>query len=58
MNGPACPVCGKPMDVKLKPFCSKGCASLDLNRWLSEGYSIPAGDEPANDLDEPEEGLD
>ena len=24
------------------PFCSKRCADVDLHRWLSGGYAIPA----------------
>jgi hypothetical protein len=23
------------------PFCSKRCADVDLNRWLSGAYAIP-----------------
>ena len=45
-----CSVCGKPQDPKFKPFCSKRCADVDLNRWLSGGYAIPAVEE-----DEPEQ---
>jgi endogenous inhibitor of DNA gyrase (YacG/DUF329 family) len=37
-----CVICGKPKDAKYKPFCSKRCADVDLNRWFSGGYSIPA----------------
>ncbi|MBF9232140.1 DNA gyrase inhibitor YacG [Microvirga alba] len=37
-----CPVCGKPMQVEYRPFCSKRCADVDLNRWLTGGYAIPA----------------
>ncbi|WP_259782939.1 DNA gyrase inhibitor YacG [Aestuariispira ectoiniformans] len=46
----ACPVCDKPMDDKYKPFCSRRCADVDLNRWLGETYRVPT-DEPgiAND---------
>ena len=40
----SCPVCGKPQDEKLHPFCSKRCADVDLNRWLSGSYAIPAKD--------------
>ncbi|MFT3726993.1 MAG: DNA gyrase inhibitor YacG [Terricaulis sp.] len=49
-----CVICGKPQDPNYKPFCSKRCADVDLNRWLSGGYAIPAveDDEPDND-DEP-----
>ena len=45
-----CPICGKPAADAFKPFCSKRCADVDLNRWLSGGYVIPARDnEPAGD---------
>jgi endogenous inhibitor of DNA gyrase (YacG/DUF329 family) len=46
-----CPLCRKPADPAHKPFCSKRCADLDLNRWLSENYRIPIEEEPANDAD-------
>lgn len=36
-----CPVCGKPTDPALRPFCSKRCADVDLNRWLSDVYAVP-----------------
>lgn len=42
---PACPICGKPADPAIKPFCSKRCADVDLHRWLSGAYVI-AGDRP------------
>jgi hypothetical protein len=38
-----CPVCGKPTDAGYRPFCSRRCADVDLGRWLTEGYRIPAG---------------
>lgn len=37
-----CPICGKPADVRLRPFCSKRCADVDLHRWLSGAYAVPA----------------
>ena len=37
-----CPICGKPSDRALSPFCSRRCANIDLNRWLSGRYAIPA----------------
>jgi uncharacterized protein len=40
-----CAICGKPQDPKIKPFCSKRCADVDLNRWFSGGYAIPASEE-------------
>jgi uncharacterized protein len=36
-----CPICGKPADDLRKPFCSKRCADVDLNRWLSGVYAVP-----------------
>ena len=48
-----CPICGKPTVEEFKPFCSKRCADVDLNRWLTGSYVIPArDDEPAGDNDD------
>ena len=47
-----CPICGKLASEAFKPFCSKRCADVDLNRWLTGSYVIPARD------DEPGEGDD
>jgi endogenous inhibitor of DNA gyrase (YacG/DUF329 family) len=40
-----CVICGQPKDPQFKPFCSKRCADVDLNRWFSGGYAIPAVEE-------------
>lgn len=37
-----CPICGKPAQLEFRPFCSRRCADVDLNRWLSDGYVLPA----------------
>ena len=37
-----CPICGKPATEASKPFCSERCRDVDLNRWLSGSYVIPA----------------
>ena len=37
-----CPICGKPSTQAHHPFCSGRCADIDLNRWLSGAYAIPA----------------
>jgi endogenous inhibitor of DNA gyrase (YacG/DUF329 family) len=35
------------------PFCSRRCKTIDLGRWLSEDYCIPAeGEEEAEELAE------
>jgi uncharacterized protein len=36
-----CSVCGQPAQLRYKPFCSKRCADVDLNRWLTGKYAIP-----------------
>jgi len=42
-----CPICGKPSSQQYHPFCSARCSDIDLNRWLSGSYVIPA--EPVED---------
>ena len=37
-----CPICGKPAAEKFRPFCSARCADIDLNRWFTGSYAIPA----------------
>ena len=44
-----CPICSKPSTREAYPFCSKRCADIDLNRWLSGGYSIPGSPVPGDD---------
>jgi endogenous inhibitor of DNA gyrase (YacG/DUF329 family) len=36
-----CPICGKPAVDELRPFCSRRCADIDLNRWFSGVYAVP-----------------
>jgi uncharacterized protein len=48
-----CPLCGKPVDQAFKPFCSKRCADIDLNRWLSGVYAVPVKDEEDEDGERP-----
>ena len=45
----ACPICGKPRDPKLRPFCSKRCADIDLHRWLSGVYVVPVTEDEEED---------
>lgn len=42
MNRSGCPICRKPPDPAYRPFCSKRCADVDLQRWLSGAYAVPA----------------
>jgi hypothetical protein len=39
-SGPRCPVCGKPTEPAIRPFCSKRCADVDLARWLNGAYAV------------------
>jgi uncharacterized protein len=41
----ACPECGKSSARDTYPFCSSRCKAVDLNRWLSGSYVIPARDD-------------
>ena len=45
MTGPACPICRKPVDPAYRPFCSRRCADVDLQRWLVGAYAVPAADD-------------
>lgn len=52
-----CPICGRPAEAALHPFCSKRCADVDLSRWLGGVYRIETPETPAtpqnsNDPDE------
>jgi endogenous inhibitor of DNA gyrase (YacG/DUF329 family) len=44
-----CPICGKPATAASRPFCSERCRDVDLNRWLSNSYTIPAAKDDDED---------
>ena len=46
-----CPICGKPSSQHFHPFCSGRCADIDLNRWLTGAYVIPAEPVDEDDLE-------
>jgi endogenous inhibitor of DNA gyrase (YacG/DUF329 family) len=52
----SCPICGKPRVQRYRPFCSKRCADVDLNRWLSGTYFIPGTEDTDEDGDRPQDG--
>jgi endogenous inhibitor of DNA gyrase (YacG/DUF329 family) len=59
MSAPAeqpCPVCGKPAAERYRPFCSKRCADIDLHRWLTGSYAIPAEEDEEREGFEDGEG--
>ena len=46
-----CPICGKPATEASRPFCSERCRDVDLNRWLSDSYRIPAAKDDDEDAE-------
>jgi uncharacterized protein len=50
-----CPSCGKQHTYSTenpnRPFCSERCKQIDLGRWASEEYAIPAATTPADGID-------
>jgi uncharacterized protein len=53
---PRCPICGKPAVERVRPFCSRRCADVDLNRWLTGAYAVPVKeDEDEDGVPRPEE---
>lgn len=55
MSQPKCPICGRPTEPEFRPFCSKRCADVDLQRWLSGRYAVPAVEEEQGPQDDPTE---
>lgn len=55
MSGPGCPICRKPADAKYRPFCSKRCADIDLQRWFTGAYAVPAVENEELSSDESED---
>lgn len=49
-----CSICGRPATARFRPFCSKRCADVDLNRWLTGVYAIPVVADEDEDGMEPE----
>ena len=47
----SCPICGKPAVEASQPFCSERCRDVDLNRWLSNSYVIPAAKDDDEDAE-------
>ncbi|WP_082765817.1 MULTISPECIES: DNA gyrase inhibitor YacG [unclassified Phenylobacterium] len=50
-----CPICGKPPQPEYRPFCSRRCADVDLQRWLTGGYAVPAEEGEAGPRGQSEE---
>jgi endogenous inhibitor of DNA gyrase (YacG/DUF329 family) len=46
-----CPTCRRPAVKTYRPFCSQRCKDVDLNRWLSGIYAVPAVEAEDEELD-------
>ena len=53
-----CPLCAKPSAEPFRPFCSKRCRDVDLNRWLSGVYAVPGKEEEDEDGQRGDHGPD
>jgi endogenous inhibitor of DNA gyrase (YacG/DUF329 family) len=51
-----CAICGKPIVAAFRPFCSRRCADVDLNRWLSGVYAVPVTEDEEEDERRDESG--
>lgn len=50
MTEKRCPICKvRPPEPAFRPFCSKRCADVDLQRWFSGAYAIPVMEEDEKD---------
>ena len=48
MSQARCPICSKPVEPTYRPFCSRRCADVDLQRWLTGGYAVPATEDESS----------
>lgn len=56
-----CPHCGKEIinpKQPYRPFCSDRCKLIDLGKWISEEYRVPASEAGGNDEKNPTTGKD
>jgi hypothetical protein len=44
-----CPICRRAANPPYAPFCSKRCSDVDLQRWLSGRYVLPADEDEATE---------
>jgi endogenous inhibitor of DNA gyrase (YacG/DUF329 family) len=48
-RSPRCPICGRPVEPRFRPFCSARCRDQDLLNWLGGRYAIPAQESEADE---------
>lgn len=52
MNVRTCAICSKPMTEEYRPFCSRRCADVDLQRWFTGAYAVPSSEDENGPRDE------
>ncbi len=45
----SCPICGKAAAEPFRPFCTRRCRDVNLNRWLKGIYAVPVREEEDED---------
>jgi endogenous inhibitor of DNA gyrase (YacG/DUF329 family) len=58
MSERKCAICGRPAEADYRPFCSRRCADLDLQRWFSGAYAVPGVVEDATEESVPDDPYD
>ena len=56
MTAAPCLICKKPGSVEYRPFCSRRCSDVDLQRWLVGSYAIPVEEDEADSLHDEDDG--
>ena len=51
-----CPICGRPTESRLRPFCSRRCRDQDLLNWLAGSYAVPAVETEENGAENDQPG--
>lgn len=49
MRCPTCKTEFQQAESDALPFCCERCRTIDLGRWLDEGYGLPAVPDPDDD---------
>lgn len=57
-KSPRCPICKEPAQAEYRPFCSRRCADIDLGRWMTGSYAVPAQEEEPDESDRAAAGRD
>ncbi len=51
-----CPICGRPSEPRLRPFCSARCRDQDLINWLDGRYAVPAVETDQDGVEDDQDG--